>query len=114
MSPFLPEKMIENRRKYPRVSVTTELWIGQDGIFTRADERLADLSLGGAFIETSQFYPVGSVLSLRFKLPNIFSLITCTAIVRRTVYNQGFGVEFLDLSPEDSSKLESFLASQIY
>jgi hypothetical protein len=31
-----------------RVSIHTEIWRGEDGIFTRGNERLADLSVGGA------------------------------------------------------------------
>lgn len=103
---------MQDRRQHPRLSVATELWIGQDGIFTRADEKLSDLSLGGAFIETSQHYSVGSVLSLRFKLPDGGRFLTCTAIVRNSRNSQGFGVQFLDLSPDDRWQLDSYIQKQ--
>lgn len=103
---------MQDRRQHPRLSVATELWIGQDGIFTRADEKLLDLSLGGAFVETAQHYAVGSVLSLRFKLPEAGRFLTCTAIVRNARGGQGFGVEFIDLSPDDRWMLDSFIQKQ--
>src|SRR5437773_2007570 len=59
---------MEGRRKHPRASLQTEIWLGQDGIFTRTTETLRDLSEGGAFVETGQRFPVGSILNLRFKL----------------------------------------------
>jgi Tfp pilus assembly protein PilZ len=103
---------MQDRRQHPRSSVASELWIGQDGIFTRADEKLSDLSVGGAFIETAQHYSVGSVLSLRFKLPDAGRFLTCTAIVKNSRDSQGFGVQFLDLSPDDRWLLDSYIQKQ--
>ncbi|MBK9215874.1 MAG: PilZ domain-containing protein [Chloracidobacterium sp.] len=74
--------MYEKLRKHPRISLRTELWIGQDGIFTRTDEFLRDLSVGGAFVQSRQVYSVGTVINLRFKMPRSASLATCSAIVR--------------------------------
>ena len=105
-------KIMQDRRQHPRLSVATELWIGEDGIFTRADEKLSDLSLGGAFIETSQHYAVNSVLNLRFKLPETFRFVTCTAIVRNARFGQGFGVQFMDLSSDDQFQLNAFIQKQ--
>jgi hypothetical protein len=94
--------MSEIERKHPRISIRTELWIGQDGIFTRTDELLRDLSVGGAFIQSSQvFYPMGAVVNIRFKIPAATNLISCSAIVRNTEPGQGFGVQFLDISREN-------------
>lgn len=101
---------IDERRKYPRQTLTTEIWLGQDGIFTRANATLGDLSEGGAFIETSQRYSVGSLLSLRFKLPRALEFITCMIIVRNTRGGNGLGVEFLDLSPEDRQQIKTFIS----
>ena len=90
-----------------RVSIHTEVWRGEDGIFTRGNERLADLSVGGAFIEGTGATP-GSILSLRFKLPETNDFITCTAMARH-MRDHGFGVEFLDLSPDNQRRLASFV-----
>jgi c-di-GMP-binding flagellar brake protein YcgR len=89
---------MENRRRSFRTNLDTEVWIGQDGIFTRTKERLTNLSAGGAFVETAEGFSVGSVLSLRFRLPDNDAFITCAAIVRNLSVGYGMGVEFLDLS----------------
>ena len=100
----------QERRKYPRATFYTEVWFGQDGVFTHALARLSNVSLGGAFIQTPQVYAVGAVFSLRFALRSDF--VTATAIVRNARLGEGIGVEFLDLSPENSARLEEFFSGQ--
>ncbi len=101
--------MSEKLRKHPRVSLRTELWIGQDGIFTRTDEFLRDLSVGGAFVQSRQVYSVGDVVNLRFKMPRSASLATCSAIVRNMQHGDGFGVQFLDLSGDNLRLVQSHI-----
>jgi Tfp pilus assembly protein PilZ len=101
--------MDEDRRKHRRCSLSTEIWIGQDGIFTRSNERMDNLSAGGAFIESQQQYAAGSILSLRFKLPTHPNFITSAVIVRNAQPTRGFGVEFLDISSEDRSQIEAYV-----
>lgn len=105
--------MYEHLRKHPRASLKTELWIGQDGIFTRTDEFLSDLSVGGAFVQTHQVFPVGSVINLRFKMPTITNMITCTTVVRNMEVGNGLGVEFLDLSRENRLHVEQFVEKSL-
>ena len=95
------------------MSFKTELWIGQDGIFTRTDEKLRDLSVGGAFVECHQVYPIGSVLNFRFKLPGLSTFVSCSGIVRNMLMGQGFGVEFLDLSRDNAGIIERKIAENI-
>ncbi len=100
------------QRKYRRTTIQTEIWIGQDGIFTRTPETLRDLSEGGAFVETSQRFAVGSVLNLRFKLPGTHRLIGSTVAVRNLRGNSGLGVEFLDISPCDREEIRWFVSAK--
>ena len=104
---------MDEKRKFPRVPVETEIWLGQDGIFTRSPERFRDLSEGGAFIETGQRFAVGSILSFRFTLPGARQPISCSVCVRSLRGGSGLGVEFLDISPEDRQQLKAFIQSQI-
>jgi len=98
---------VQERRGEPRVGFDTELWIGQEGVFTRTKARMADVSTGGARIVTSEAYQVGSVLSLRFTVgPN---LINCAALVRYNHPGDGIGVQFLDLSAGDRETLDTFI-----
>ena len=80
---------------------------GEDGIFRRSNEWLADLSVGGAFMQGAGTTR-GSILNLRFKLPGSDDFITATAITRHT-RNSGFGVEFLDLSSDNVKRLATFI-----
>lgn len=105
--------MYDKLRKHPRVSLQTELWIGQDGIFTRTDEFLRDLSVGGAFVQSRQVYSVGSVINLRFKVPGGNNLATCSAIVRNMQQGDGFGVQFLDLSGDNLRLVERHIDSTL-
>ena len=101
--------MDEFPRQHPRISLTTELWIGQDGIFTRTGEFLRDLSIGGAFVQSRQVFPIGSILNLRFKLPHVTNFITCTGIVRNMDVGDGLGVQFLDLSGENLRHVQQYV-----
>jgi len=105
---------MEGRRKHPRASLQTEIWLGQDGIFTRTTETLRDLSEGGAFVETGQRFPVGSILNLRFKLLGTSHPISCTVSVRNLRGGSGLGVEFLDISTDDRQQVRLFVENQIH
>jgi Tfp pilus assembly protein PilZ len=96
----------EDHRRHPRISLRTELWIGQDGIFTRTNEYLRELSIGGAFIEAEQVYPIGTILSLRFKLPIAPNMISCSGVVRKIRHGHGYGVQFIDLSRDNIGSIQ--------
>ena len=98
---------MKENRVHRRVSIRTEVWRGEDGIFTRGNQRLADLSVGGAFIQGAGT-TTGSILSLRFKLPGSSDFISCTAIARHS-RGGGLGVEFLDMSPDHLGRLAAFV-----
>lgn len=104
--------MQEELRRHKRIGLKTELWIGQDGIFARTDETLRDLSVGGAYIQSRQNYPVGSVINIRFRIAAATNLISCSAIVRRTQMGEGFGVQFLDISRENVHLIERQVAGE--
>ncbi len=57
------------QRRSRRVAFSSEVWIGQDGIFTRTDARFGDVSASGAFLHLRDSYSLGSVLSLKYRLP---------------------------------------------
>ncbi len=103
---------MNEKRISPRVSLHTEIWLGQDGIFTKTRRTLRDLSEGGAFIETAEGFPIGSVLSLRFDLPGVRDLISCAVSVRNVRSDgTGLGVQFLDLSPDDRRLVTAFVSA---
>lgn len=103
---------MNERRTHPRVALRTEIWLGQEGIFTRAQRTLpADVSEGGAYIATADGFPIGSVLNLRFTLPGTRHPISCAASVRN-LRNGGaaLGVQFLDMSQDDRDLVGAFVS----
>lgn len=105
--------MYEQLRKYRRVGLKTELWIGQDGIFTRTDEIMRDLSAGGAFVQSRQVFPIGSILNFRFRIPKVLNFVSCTAIVRNMEVGEGLGIQFLDLSGENLRHVEHYVKKSL-
>jgi hypothetical protein len=103
---------MDGKRKYPRVALRTEVWLGQDGIFTKTDRMIRNLSEGGAFIETTEGFQVDSVLSLRFILPSSRDLISCAASVRHLGGGAGLGVQFLDISEADRRLVGAFVGDK--
>lgn len=102
-----------NRRTRQRATVRTEIWLGEDGIFTRSPEVLRDLSEGGAFVQTQQQFSKGSILTLCFDLPFTGHQIRATVLVRHQREGFGIGVQFLDLSPEDRAELRHFVGEDM-
>ena len=104
---------MSEKRHYTRVSLHTEIWLGQDGVFTRTQRMLRDLSVGGAYVETPEQFSVGSVLSLRFVLPGTNGMISCAVLVRNVRKGgSGLGVEFLDLSQDARQLVGAFVGQE--
>lgn len=96
-------------RVHERASVKTEIWLGHDGIFTRTPGELRDLSEGGACVRVSQQFSVGSMLNLRFQLPELGTFISGTVAVRNHRPDAGMGVQFVDLSEDDRRRIRGFI-----
>ena len=69
------------------------------------------LSTRGMFIETTDQFPVESILNLRIRLINAGLEVNVRARVRHSVPDVGFGVRFIDLSPRALSAIEEELRS---
>jgi c-di-GMP-binding flagellar brake protein YcgR len=108
-----PGGPLGDTRRHARVTFDSELWLGQDGVFTRSKERIADLSVGGAFVGRAEGFQNGVILSLQFRLPMDDHPVTCTAIVKRVQGGSGIGVEFLDLSDENRRKIATFVEQHL-
>ena len=100
-------------RKYPRVglgansAIWSEVWQGQIGQATPVGGVLTVLGAGGAFVEVSEIYDVGSKVALRFVLPGTRDEIACDGVVREFVPGRGIGVEFVDISPIDRERVRA-------
>jgi hypothetical protein len=73
-----------------------------DGSYSTS--RAADISAKGAFINTPNPLPVGTVLGLRLEAAG--REITAQAVVRRVIEGDGMGIEFQAMSPDDRIRLD--------
>jgi len=92
-------------RQYKRVRYVNEVEVVDVGT-----HRCSDLSLGGMYLETVQSFPVGSVVTVRFKLRHTDEhAIRVTARVLYIHEGMGVGLTFVDLNPQDREKIEKFI-----
>jgi hypothetical protein len=70
--------------------------------------RISDLSAKGAFIDSINALPVGSVLKLKFNTPSL--VIEVRAQVVQAMPQFGMGVRFLDLTPQQQLAIDEVVA----
>lgn len=77
------------------------------------EDYCSNLSLGGMFIETTQPMPINTRFRLRFRIPGRQRTVDTRAIVRwvndEGSLNQGMGVAFDELAPDDKRAVEEWL-----
>ena len=64
---------------------------------------------GGAYLEIDESCPIGTVVLLRFKLPDDDKDVVCHGTVCNTVDGKGVGLEFLDIRSNDRDRLVEFV-----
>lgn len=99
-----------DRRATKRITFFAEAEL--EGIDTsrRLQVRLADLSTGGAFVDTRTVLPSGTAARLKFTV--IGKEINVLAEVCYSMPSFGMGMRFLDLRPEDRALIEQFISQQ--
>jgi PilZ domain len=98
-----------DRRAAKRITFFAEAEL--EGIDTsRLQVRLADLSTGGAFVDTRTVLPPGTAARLKFTVTG--KEINVLAEVCYSMPSFGMGVRFLDLRPEDRVLIEQFISQQ--
>lgn len=96
------------RRKAVRLPVAIPIELRHERGFSLY--ATSDLSEGGAFFPRSIPHPVGSRLSLTFRLPGEEQAVSCEGEVVNVPdqHRLGMGVRFIGLSSEDASRLAQF------
>lgn len=87
-------------RRYPRIALEEDSALPVEvcsALRRPQKSRITVLGSGGAFLEACEGWPIGSVVQLRFFLPGVAKEVSCSAIVRSVVPDQGTGVEFSHL-----------------
>jgi c-di-GMP-binding flagellar brake protein YcgR len=95
------------RRRFTRVRLRCRISMaaGND----RLDGTTLDLSLGGALVRSHRAFPTGTPVTVNLDLEAGASLMRSGARVVRTVETDCMGIQFENLLPEESVRLQAFL-----
>jgi type IV pilus assembly protein PilZ len=85
--------MIREKRQHARARVDQACSIESSGSTDAIAATLRDISVGGAFVESSHAFPFGTELSLVVALPGEATPLRLSGTVRWS-HGDGFGVQF--------------------
>lgn len=98
-----------DRRRHPRKTYFCEARI--EGLGTgRAACRVADISLGGVFVEAMTVLPPGTSTRVQFALPG--HELAADAEVRYSQQGIGMGLRFVALSELDRAAIQAYLLAR--
>ncbi len=95
-------------RRYERIATPKGVWVAwQDGKQQNVS-RVRDLNAGGLFIATPTPLALGSTVTLLLSVPE--GEIRSRAVVRNVIPGEGMGVQFTELSQQDTIRVEKLVA----
>lgn len=99
-----------NKRDHVRIATrifsVKDISAHYEGHTENIANRSPDVSVSGMFVNTSQRFPEGAVLNLKFRLAISGVQIHTRGEVRYCLPGVGVGVEFVDLSPQAMHQIE--------
>ena len=122
--PFKPIEFVERLSKYLNFSIREHarsaicMEVKYDCEGKKYSSFIHDISEGGMFIESKTLLPKGSILSLRFKLPDSQFEVEAKGEVMRLVEQsthfkaeivEGMGLRFTDISPGDKALISEYV-----
>jgi CheY-like chemotaxis protein len=95
------------RRRFTRVRMRCKVSLesGND----RLEGTTQDLSLGGALVQSGRAYPLGTRVTVSLELEAGKPAVRSSALVVRTVGMDRMGIQFENLGPTDSTRLQEYL-----
>jgi len=96
----------KERRQFPRRICAIEAQLTAEGYSVGIPVKIADISLGGCYIEMFSPLPRNSLLELTLKVDA--STLHISGKVRSSQTGFGMGIAFTSMSPEDFEKLKTF------
>jgi Tfp pilus assembly protein PilZ len=94
-------------RRYERIATPKGVWVAwQDGKQQNVS-RVRDLNAGGLFIATPTPLALGSTVTLLLSVPE--GEIRSRAVVRNVVPGEGMGVQFTEISQQDTIRVEKLV-----
>jgi hypothetical protein len=97
-----------DRRVLPRMRCVASAELHPEGKGAPMMAGIADLSLGGCFVDMPMPIPIGTQLRVVVWLDAV--KLQASAVVSNTRPGFGMGLHFTSLPPEERSKLEAYLA----
>lgn len=105
------------RRTSPRVTLTAEVDLSSETNFFSGFS--TDIAAGGLFIASLTTVDVGTVVSVKFTLPDGTEINTGGEVRWTRPFDEmtpdvlpGMGVQFIDLSPKSKAAIENFIAQR--
>lgn len=99
----------KERRKYSRIQAGVPIEFKPEGTEVFTHTQTSDMSVGGCYLEMSFTLPVGTMLDVDLWLGE--EKVTTKARVVTHHPSFGNGIQFVDMSTEDRSKLQRFVNS---
>jgi hypothetical protein len=98
---------LSGTRRHERISLPNGMSVAWYGGGDQQVSRVETLGMGGAFLCGSRVRPVGTSLTLVFQVPG--GIVQAEGVVRSVSPDEGMGVEFTKMNPQDRVLLERLL-----
>ena len=98
-------------RRYPRILSPKGTFLAWQSISKKLVSRVENLGLGGLYIRTPEPPLPGSFIQLLFDVPA--GEVRARALVQRSKPNEGMGVKFIAMQPEDRGRFVRWLQSLV-
>lgn len=98
----------QERRSSRRVPLIAEVEYSSDS--PAVSRRLTDLSVDGLFIDTMTPLPPGTLISIRFNLPDEPLPVVVLGEVVWGQEHLGMGVRFMNLRPKDRERIRAYIS----
>lgn len=105
MSMLLPPHKKQCRKSRALMRVRVEFESGLSTEHIQGEGRSADINMSGCSVESDQCISKGIYLTLRIHLPGLAAPVNVTLARVRWVHGSEFGVEFIQLRPQDQLRL---------
>ena len=103
------ESRRQERRQQPRKKVGVKIEVHLEGSAAPIRTKVADLTLGGCFVEMMFTLDIGTKLTIELWVNDV--KVSTEGIVVTRLRNLGNGIQFTKLAAEDRARLKQFLTA---
>ncbi len=106
------------RRRYVRVAVAMPVSYTREGEEPSKNGHMSDLGGGGIRLATDEDLPLGTVMLLRFTLPNLERELVARGRIVLSFYNAEdkrffHGIAFTQIDPRDQEEIIGYVAAEV-